>query len=166
MNLTLTENPLTESDGTDLISYTLQVDIEDSWNIYPIPYPKYSSSDGFRLGLKVFYNNALGSLNDFYLGTNITFDYDSDNQSWENTSWTINPQLNDVKIGGLEYDFGFMQQNSYSERKESGEYLEKYTYYNTEADVRTTRALRTGKQIFLPGKSRNRDQLRLQRHRT
>jgi hypothetical protein len=122
----------------DTILYSVLLEAQDSWNIYPIPYPKYNSNEGFRLGMKVYYNNAFGSLNNLYLGTNITFKYDSEDQGWNNTSWTFNPQLNDVKIGNLEYDFGIMQQKSYSEKKEDGEYLEKYTYYNTSADVTTT----------------------------
>jgi len=132
---------MTLSEGNkvkDTVLYTVDVKVEDSWTIYPIPYPKYNSNDGFRLGLKIFYDNALGSLNNFYLGTNITFKYDREDQKWINSEWTINPQLNAVKIGKLDYDFGFMQQKSYTEKKDGDVYLEKYTYYNTAANVRTT----------------------------
>ena len=117
--------------------YDVDVYVDDSFTIYPIPYPKYSSNDGLRLGLKVFYDNAFGSMNNLYLGTNITFKH-FDDTGWENTEWTINPQLNDVKIGRLDYDFGFMQQKKYSERKKDGEFLKRYNYFNTEADVKTT----------------------------
>ncbi|MDA3956388.1 hypothetical protein [Oceanispirochaeta sp.] len=134
ISMTLSEG---EPQGETTV-YSVQVHAEDSWNIYPIPYPKYNSNDGVRLGLKLFYNNAFGTLNDLYLGTNITFKYDNNDQSWDNTSWTFNPQLNNVKIGNLEYDFGFMQQKSYAEKKEDDVYLERYNYYNTSADVRTT----------------------------
>ncbi len=124
------------SDG-DTVLYDVDVYVDDSFTIYPIPYPKYSSNDGLRLGLKIFYDNAFGTLNNLYLGSNITFKH-FDDTGWENTEWTVNPQLNDVRIGRLEYDFGFMQQKKYSERKKDGEYLKRYNYFNTEADVKTT----------------------------
>ena len=94
--------------------YDVHVQVDDSFTIYPIPYPKYSSNEGFKLGLKVFYDNAFGTMNNLYLGTNITFKHFADT-GWENTAWTVNPQLNDVKIGRLEYDFGLMQQKKYTQ---------------------------------------------------
>jgi hypothetical protein len=124
------------SEGEDTV-YTVLVTAEDSWTIYPIPYPKYSSDDGFRLGLKVYYDNAFGSLNDLYLGTNITFRDDEYYNEWKVTEWTFNPQLNGVKMGSLEYDFSFMQEYAIDEKKDSGILVERYNYFSSSVSVGT-----------------------------
>lgn len=124
------------SEGEDTV-YTVLVKAEDSWTIYPIPYPKYSSDDGFRLGLKIFYDNAFGSLNDLFLGTNITFKDDEYYDKLRVTQWTINPQLNSVKMGRLEYDFSFMQEYAIDEKKVNGVLTEHYNYFSTSASVGT-----------------------------
>ncbi len=133
--LSVKESP--EKGTAGVKNVEISVDIMDSNTFYLIPYPKYSTNDGFRLGLKTFYDNAFGTMADFYLGTNITFKYFEDTE-WENTAWTINPEINNVKIGRLDYDFGLLQQKSYSERKEGDTYLKRYKYYNTALNVSTT----------------------------
>lgn len=131
------------SEGEDRV-YTVLVKAEDSWTIYPIPYPKFSSDDGFRLGIKTYYDNAFGTLNDLYLGLNVTFRNDEYYDKWKVTQWTINPQLNGVKMGRLEYDFSFMQEYAIDEKKEDGVLVERYNYHSTSASVGTR--LNFGKQ--------------------
>lgn len=133
VSLTLGEG-ITRGEST---SYPVMVKTVDSWTILPIPYPKYSSDEGFRLGLKTYYDNAFGSLNDLYLGMNLTFRHDDYYEKWKVTEWTINPQLNGVKIGPLEYDFSFMQEYAIDEKKDEGVLVERFNYHSTSVSVGT-----------------------------
>lgn len=133
VSLTLSEGV---RDGETTV-YSVMVKAEDSWTIYPIPYPKYSSDDGFRLGLKTYYDNAFGTLNDLYLGLNITFRDDEYYDQWKVTQWTFNPQYNGVKIGPLTYDFSFMQEYAIDEKKEDGVLLERYNFHSSSVSVAT-----------------------------
>ena len=120
----------------DISRYKANVFLDDTWTIIPFPYPKYDSNTGFRIGMKFFYDNALGSLNNFYLGMNLDLEFEEGKLNPGN--WTFNPQLNEVKIGDKEYNFGIMQQFSETTKKDSdGTVLEEYSYYNSEFSVDT-----------------------------
>jgi len=124
------------TDG-EIHKYLVKIDLEDTWTIIPFPYPKYDSNTGFRVGMKFFWDNALGSLNNFYLGTNM--DLKMENGKVNPGNWTFNPQLNEVKIGSKEYNFALMQQYSENTKKDSdGIVLEEHKYYNTAFSVDTT----------------------------
>ncbi len=142
---------LTLNEGTregDTVIHSVLLKSEDSWTIYPIPYPKYSSNDGFRLGIKTFYDNAFGSLNNLFLGMSVTFNQDKYYDEFRITEWSINPQLNEVKIGNLEYDFSFTQQYSISEKKDEGVLLEHYNYHNTSFSVSTKLAFGSDNKFY------------------
>ncbi len=118
--------------------YTVSIYLEDTWTILPIPYPKYETGVGFRVGMKLFYDNALGSLNNFYLGMNLDLQWDTEKQGFTPGSWTFNPQLNSVRIGDKEYDFGFMQQYTETQKAEAdGTVVEEHNYYNSDFSVST-----------------------------
>ncbi len=46
----------------EIIPVTLYITAEDTWNILPLPYPKYNSNTGFSLKLKVKDYNFFGSM--------------------------------------------------------------------------------------------------------
>ena len=118
--------------------YTVDIFLEDTWTILPIPYPKYETGVGFRVGLKLFYDNALGSMNNFYLGMNLDLQWDEEEESFTPGSWTFNPQLNDVKIGDKEYNFGLMFRYAETQKTEAdGTVIEEHNYYNSDFSIST-----------------------------
>ena len=122
----------------DLHSYAVSVKLEDTWTIIPFPYPKYDSNTGFRVGMKFFYDNALGSLNNFFLGTNVDLKINDESGKLEPGNWTFNPQLNDVKIGDKEYGFNYMIQYSENIKEDAdGTVLEEHNYYNSDFSIGT-----------------------------
>ncbi len=120
----------------DTHRYLVRINLEDTWTIIPFPYPKYDSNTGFRVGMKFFYDNAFGSLNNFYLGMNL--DLRMEDGDLKTGNWTFNPQLNNVKIGNKEYDFGFMQQYKETSKEDADdEVIEEMNYYNSDFSVST-----------------------------
>lgn len=59
---------ITYSFGVDenlIIPVNLAISTVDTWNIFPLPYPKYDSNDGFTLKLKIKDYNFFGSMRTF-----------------------------------------------------------------------------------------------------
>ena len=83
--------------------------LTDSWTIVPVPYPKYDTETGFRLGLKTFYANAFGTMTDAYLGLNMDFGPD-DSGNWKITQWSVAPAWSKIKIGALSFSVNYLQQ--------------------------------------------------------
>ncbi|MCM1320759.1 MAG: hypothetical protein NC041_04360 [Bacteroides sp.] len=59
-----------EADGNDVIPVTLLVSTKDTWNIFPVPYPKYDSTTGFQLKFKVKDYNFLGTMHSLNFDVN------------------------------------------------------------------------------------------------
>lgn len=89
--------------------WRMTVDVRDSWTLIPIPYPKYDSNTGFRLGLKTYYNNAFGSMTDLYLGLGMSIGPNKTTENWEIGEFTINPRWNGIRIGSLRFSVGYLQ---------------------------------------------------------
>ncbi|OQX29734.1 MAG: hypothetical protein B0D92_02145 [Spirochaeta sp. LUC14_002_19_P3] len=83
--------------------------VKDGWTIVPIPYPKYDSNTGFRLGLKTFYDNAFGTMTDLYLGLGMNIGPNKTTGEWEVTEWSINPAWNRIRLGPLLVSVGYIQ---------------------------------------------------------
>ena len=105
--------------------------VRGSWPFYLIPYPKFDSNSGFRGGLKIFYNNFVGTLSNFYLGMNI--DIRPEGGGWEIPQWTINPRISNITLFGQKFSLDLVQKyqetSKYDSEKEI--YLERYNTYKT-----------------------------------
>jgi hypothetical protein len=136
------EYSLSEASETELeYDYNLIITIKDSWNIFPFPYPKYTTNDGFKLGLKFFYYNMFGTLRDFKLTTNINLAPDEINGDWEIPSWTIAPSISGVSIGNFDFSLTLSQEYNTEKIYKSGELQQKYTWDSTSFTMDTTVAL-------------------------
>jgi len=74
-----TVNPVNE-DGkypVDLVIY-----VEDTWNLFALPYPRYNTNDGFSLTIKARDYNFLGTMNP--LRIDLGYKYDEKGQSFFN----------------------------------------------------------------------------------
>jgi hypothetical protein len=65
---------LSSSPGTGIVQVSLLVTTKDTWNIIGLPYPKYSSTDGFEFKLKLKHYNFFGSMQP--LNTDILYRFD------------------------------------------------------------------------------------------
>jgi len=88
-----------ENKCTNLIHVTIYA--IDSKNLLILPYPKYSSSSGFEMKLKIKDSNFLGTMNDFSSDIFFALKNDEDDTSVKNKSIGIN----------LKYDFPFNIKN-------------------------------------------------------
>ena len=82
---------------TNTQEYLVTFKIKDAFTIIPIPYPKYDSNIGFRLGLKLYWDNFLGTMTNAYLGTWIDFNNNGVGE------WGINPKFTGMKISDRVY---------------------------------------------------------------
>jgi hypothetical protein len=118
--------------------YTVELTVRDTWNIYPIPYPKYDSNSGFRLGMKFYYFNALGTLTDFTLFSNMDISYSDEKGEWEIPDWTIYPGLSGINIWGQDFSLQLGQYYSTTQKYDSGELQQEYSLHNTSMSLGTT----------------------------
>jgi len=89
------------SDGKE--HYEVLFQIVDAFTFIPVPYPKYDSNTGFRLGLKLYWDNFLGSMTDAYLGMRMDIRKNSETGKLEVGEWGINPSISGIKVNEILY---------------------------------------------------------------
>ncbi len=122
--------------GRNTLLWRLIFDVEDRWTFYPLIYPKFDSNTGLKLGTKLFYDNAFGTMTDIFLGIGINFGINKTTEQLEVGSWSINPKWENIRIGSLLLSLGFLQAYDY-EKFESGSKDTEfhYSYYESEFSI-------------------------------
>jgi len=121
-----TSEIIRQDSGTTYWRITYQV--VDTWTLIPIPYPKYSSSSGFRLALRTDYKNAFGTMSDINLNMGFNLQYNDNSGSMEVTRWNFTPEWSRIRINDW-LRLTFIADMSYSyDRFESGDVLSQYNY--------------------------------------
>lgn len=77
------------------VRYRVIFHVDDAFTFLPIPYPKYDSNYGFRLGLKLYDKNLFGLFGDLYGVVHAT-QIDS---SWNDWKWYSEMRLKNLTIG-------------------------------------------------------------------
>lgn len=67
-----------DASSEEIIPVTVNVKLQDSFHFLALPYPKYSSNDGFTLKLKMKDTNFLGTLNTLNADINLELKNDDD----------------------------------------------------------------------------------------
>jgi len=121
--------------------YVVTFIIVDAFTIVPIPYPKYDSNTGLRLGLKLYWDNFLGTMTNSYLGMNIDIRQNDKTGKWETGEWMINPSITGIRLTkDIFLSAGFVQ--SYNEEDFIDDITPEnsydYAYYSTGISVSTS----------------------------
>lgn len=87
--------------------YKVSLHIKDSITFYPIPYPKYNSNTGGRLGLHLYYYNMFGTLIDGDLSGNIDIIKDEESGRITIPGWHITPLIEGIPIGNMDIDLKY-----------------------------------------------------------
>lgn|GEM_PF-698285 len=137
----------TDSDNTDstIQRYSVTFTIVDAFTITPIPYPKYDSNTGLRLGMKLYWDNFLGSMTDAYLGTNMDIRLDEASTKKRIGEWNIV-----TSISGIRFYKGVLLSASLSQSHKEEDFVDSvdptnsysFTYDSTEAKLSTSFDLR------------------------
>lgn len=88
-----------ETTENNIILIDLNIYSKDTWNMFPLPYPKFDSNDGFIFKLKVKDYNFFGTMRTFNFDLNYAF-AQFPNEFDENG----NPKPNEHQIG-MNFDF-------------------------------------------------------------
>jgi hypothetical protein len=72
-----------DADGREELNFTIRA--KETINVLLLPYPKYSSNDGFTIGLRFRHYNFLGSMNTF--SGNVNFRSDENNYQYFNADF-------------------------------------------------------------------------------
>ena len=110
-------------------NYILTINLKDGWKIYPIPYPKYDSNKGFRLGMEFYYFNVGGSLLNFFIEGAV--DLKLVNNVLASGDWKMNPSLNNLKIGEFLFSVEVYQSFANTRKIENLVLVENFDVYNT-----------------------------------
>ncbi|MDA3812147.1 MAG: hypothetical protein PF518_17660 [Spirochaetaceae bacterium] len=131
-----------KSSNEETRTFSVTLTVKDTWNIYPIPYPKYDSNTGFRLGLKFFYYNAFGTLMDFQLFTGLNIEKNNAKDYWEVSHWNISPELSSINIWNQDFSLSLSQSFSTIKKYETGVLQQEYTIHNSSISI--------GTRLYLP----------------
>jgi hypothetical protein len=119
-----------ESESENKKNYTIIIHLKDGWKIYPIPYPKYDSNKGFRLGMEFYYFNIGGSLLNFFIEGAV--DLKIEEGVLRAGDWKINPSMNNLKIGKIIFSAEIYQSFSNNQKIENLIPIENYDVYQTD----------------------------------
>ncbi len=119
------------------VNYKVILSVKDTWNIYPIPYPKFDSNTGFRIGLKFYYFNMFGTLSDFTLFTNMDFGKNNAKDSWEISNWHVTPAVSGITLWGQDFNLELSQQFNTIKKYESGELQQEFTVHSSSFSLGT-----------------------------
>ena len=75
------------------VTYT----VEDAFTFIPIPYPKYSTNNGFRLAVQLNYANAFGTLTDLSLNVGFNIQEGADGNLGI-SQWNFTPEWRRIRI--------------------------------------------------------------------
>lgn len=78
--------------------YSVIITVADAFSITPVPYPSYDSNTGLRLGLKLYWDNFLGTMTDTYLGFGIDLRTNESTGKVEVGEWSINPSISRIRL--------------------------------------------------------------------
>ncbi|MCG8454285.1 MAG: hypothetical protein MI717_14025 [Spirochaetales bacterium] len=109
---------------------TVRVAIEDSWTLIPIPYPLPDSNIGFKIGIETTYDNAFGTMTNWYLDTYLTLGNDFDGKYGIN-GFKVNPEIRNIKIGDLRFEVGMFHEYRAFAIKPTNDYTEYFTKHRT-----------------------------------
>jgi len=110
--------------------YSLTLNLRDGWKIYPIPYPKFDSNKGFRLGMEFYYFNMGGSLLNFLVKGAV--DFKLVNGKITTGDWKINPSINNIKIGNFIFSAEIFQSFTNNRTVEKFVLQSEYDVYHTD----------------------------------
>jgi len=77
------------------VHYRVKFFIDDAFTFFAIPYPKYDSNYGFRVGLKAYDKNLFGTFADLYYVINTT---QIDNK-WDSWKWFSEITIKNLRVG-------------------------------------------------------------------
>ena len=124
------------ADGS--VPVDIVVTISDAWTLLPIPYPLPDSQigkNGWAFGVEINYNNFLGTMTDFYMDSNMKFAF---GEAEKLRAWKIEPELRNVKMGNLIFDFKLKQQYEIKRTVDETDVLiQQYSFYTSQFGVAT-----------------------------
>ena len=128
------------------VEWAVRYSVVDSWTFTPIPYPKYSTSSGFRLAVRTDYYNAFGSMTDIQLNTGINIQKNELSDKTELSEWNVTAEWANVRFNDwLKMTLGFeesLNQDKFTSGEPSTQFF--YSFYKT--------TVSTDFQFDLPGK--------------
>ncbi|MFA7127285.1 MAG: hypothetical protein WC182_07035 [Bacilli bacterium] len=77
------------------IRYRVKFFVDDAFTFLAIPYPKYDSNYGFRVGIKGYDKNLFGKFADLYFVVNAT----QIESSWQDWAWNAEVSISDIPVG-------------------------------------------------------------------
>jgi hypothetical protein len=101
--------------------------VADSFTFIPIPYAVYDSNSGLEAGAELTYDNAFGTLTNWYLNPYVRMhDRDGNYGVW---AWKVNPRVSNLWIGKAALTFDLDQERVETQMKEEGAISADYSYY-------------------------------------
>ncbi|MFA5602952.1 MAG: hypothetical protein WDA21_04440 [Bacilli bacterium] len=84
------------------ISYRVKFFVDDAFTFLAIPYPKYDSNYGFRMGIKGYDKNLLGKFADLYFFVNAT----QIENNWDDWIWNAEIAVKKIPVGRSTINLG------------------------------------------------------------
>jgi hypothetical protein len=83
--------------------------IADSFTVFPLPYPSYDSNSGLQLGVETRYDNAFGTMTNWYLDIYVVLR--GRDGGYGMGPWKIHPRIGNIRAGGLTWSVDVNQEH-------------------------------------------------------
>ncbi|MBF9017867.1 MULTISPECIES: hypothetical protein [unclassified Oceanispirochaeta] len=123
------------------VPVVVTVTTTDGWTLVPIPYPIPDSQigkNGWEFGAEITYDNAFGSMYDFYLDGFVDIAFGEETKL---KKWKLNPEIRNIDRGNWSFDIAYEQVYSTNKKENPevvGDYYQLYTKNSSYLSLATT----------------------------
>ncbi len=116
--------------------HAITIEVVDAFSLFPLPYPSYDSNSGFELGVETHYDNAFGTMTNWYLDTYLVL-RDRDGATGVG-KWRIHPKISNLIAAGLPLTLDFLFDRQENQNIVGEALLADWACYKVNADLSTT----------------------------
>ena len=117
------------------VPHAVTVAVKDSFTFFPLPYPGYDSNLGFQLGVETHYDNAFGTLTDWYLDTYVVLR--TRDGEYGIGPWMIHPKASRIRLLGMDWTVELKQERQESALWDKGAKLAEWDDHHSSLNVST-----------------------------
>jgi hypothetical protein len=115
--------------------HAVTIEVVDAFSIFPLPYPSYDSNSGLLLGVETHYDNALGTMTNWYLDSYLVI-RERDGKSGVG-KWRIHPKISNLVLAGLPLTLDCLFDHKENQNISDDTLLADWACYRASADLST-----------------------------
>jgi len=116
--------------------HAVTIEVVDAFSLFPLPYPSYDSNSGFLLGVETHYDNAFGTMTNWYLDSYLVLR--TRDGATGVGKWRIHPKISNLVVAGLPLTLDLLFDRQENQNIVEDTLVADWACYKASADLGTT----------------------------